>query len=90
MSDSFINGIQSLMLPHVLVHRVAAPRRIVRNDRPIVVVLERSADVHHEVDATAASEKLAAGHVVLFSVRLWHGFEFPVVFIVAWINAYQY
>jgi hypothetical protein len=83
VGDSLIDGVERLVLSHVLVHLLAAPRRIVCNDCPIVVVLSGSADIHHEVDGTATAEKLATWYMVSPSISLRDGLEVPVVFILA-------
>ena len=78
----FIDGVESLMFAHVVIHLFAAPRRVVREDSPVIIVLCRTADVHHEVDTTAASKNLAAWNVICFAVRLRHSLEVPVVFLI--------
>lgn len=66
--DMFVDGAGSLMFAHVVIHLFAAPRRVIREDSSVIIVLCRTADVHHEVNTIAASKDLAAWDVVFFAV----------------------
>lgn len=66
IDDGRVDGLQRLVLAHVGVHGAAAPARVGRDGRPVVVVLARAPHVHHVVDRAGAAEDFAAREVVAF------------------------
>lgn len=60
-----------LMLAHILLHDIGRPALILNQLSPIVVVLSRSPDIHHVVDATGATKQLTTRDVVYASPVLF-------------------
>jgi hypothetical protein len=56
-----------LVLAHILLHGIGRPTLVIDQLGPVIVVLSRSADIHHVVDATGATKQLSAGDMVNFS-----------------------
>lgn len=52
------------MLPHVVLHDFGRPPLVLGESRPVVIILQGSAYVHHVVDPAGAAEKLATGYVM--------------------------
>ena len=52
------------MLAHVLLHRRGRPSLVTGQLSPVVVILQRSPDVHHVVDCAGATQDLSSWHMV--------------------------
>lgn len=64
------------MLAHALFYILAAPRWIIGNNSPVILVFRGAANVHHVIDCAAASQTFATGymmsHAFMMFLRLHH------------------
>lgn len=70
-----------LVLAHVLLHRRRRPSLVTGQLSPVVVILQRSPDVHHVVDCAGTTQDLSPWHMVDSAIvrGLRRGVQTPVI-----------